>query len=313
MVIDSDAHINESLDELAERLDAPYRSRAPRLLQDTLGLTRILMEGRLYPDPRLRQRHSRNVQGKDLGGVHRGAVDPHARLDDLDTDGIDVQVVYGSLGLALTTIRDTDFAIAIARALNDYYARFCDTAPTRLAGGRGAARPGRAGRSRGAAPSGRGAGPRRGDGSAGGRRAGARRRGPRSAVRRSGPARRADLGALGQRLSPPRGGNRALRHPFHGPRDRPSLRADDRVGRDRVRRRARRPPRAASGLPRGRVRVGAATGSSGWRSTTSGARRRCPGCRVRRSSTCPTGAASSPPSRTSASCPKRWRSSASRR
>ena len=76
MVIDSDAHINESLDELAERLDAPYRSRAPRLLQDTLGLTRILMEGRLYPDPRLRQRHSRNVQGKDLGGIHRGAADP---------------------------------------------------------------------------------------------------------------------------------------------------------------------------------------------------------------------------------------------
>ena len=44
-----------------------------------------------------------------------------------------MQVVYGSLGLSLTTIRDTDFAVAIARALNDYYADFCDTAPTRLA------------------------------------------------------------------------------------------------------------------------------------------------------------------------------------
>jgi uncharacterized protein len=133
MVIDSDAHINESLDALAERLEPPYRGRAPRLLQDTLGMTRILMEGRLYPDPRLRQRHSLKVQGKDLGGVHRGAADPRARLDDLDTDGIDVQIVYGSLGLALTTIRDTEFAAAIARALNEYYAHFCDTAPTRLA------------------------------------------------------------------------------------------------------------------------------------------------------------------------------------
>ncbi len=132
-VIDSDAHINESLDALAEHIEEPYRSRAPRLLKDTLGLTRILMEGRLYPDPRLRQRHTANVQGKDLGGIHRGAADPRARLDDLDTDGIDAQVVYGSLGLALSTIRDADFAAALARALNDYYAEFCDTDPTRFA------------------------------------------------------------------------------------------------------------------------------------------------------------------------------------
>jgi uncharacterized protein len=133
MVIDSDAHINESLDVLAEWIEEPYRSRAPRLLKDTLGLTRILMEGRLYPDPRLRQRHTANVQGKDLGGIHRGAADPQARLDDLDTDGIDTQIVYGSLGLALTTIRDAEFAVALSRALNDYYADFCDTAPSRLA------------------------------------------------------------------------------------------------------------------------------------------------------------------------------------
>ena len=133
MVIDSDAHINESLDALAERLDEPYRSRAPKLVEDTLGLTRILMEGRLYPDPRLRQRHTRKVQGKDLGGTHRGAANPRARLDDLDTDGIDVQVVYGSLGLAVSTIRDAEFAVALARALNDYYAEFCATAPNRLA------------------------------------------------------------------------------------------------------------------------------------------------------------------------------------
>jgi predicted TIM-barrel fold metal-dependent hydrolase len=132
-VIDSDAHINESLDTVADHIEEPYRSRAPRLLKDTLGQTRILMEGRLYPDPRLRQRHSAKVQGKDLGGTHKGAANAAARLEDLDTDGIDAQVVYGSLGLALSTIRDVDFAAALARALNNYYAEFCDTAPSRLA------------------------------------------------------------------------------------------------------------------------------------------------------------------------------------
>lgn len=51
MMIDSDAHINESLDALVEHHDSAFRDRAPRLMKDTLGLTRILMEGKLYPDP----------------------------------------------------------------------------------------------------------------------------------------------------------------------------------------------------------------------------------------------------------------------
>lgn len=132
MIIDSDAHVNESLDALVDFLDAPYRDRAPRLMKDTLGLTRILMEGKLYPDTRLRQRHTQRVEGKDLGGVHAGASNAHARLDDLDTEGIDVQVIYGSLGLAISTITDLDFATALSRALNDYYADFCSADPKRL-------------------------------------------------------------------------------------------------------------------------------------------------------------------------------------
>ena len=271
------------------------------------------MEGRLYPDPRLRQRHSRKVQGKDLGGTHRGAADPHARLDDLDTDGIDVQVVYGSLGLALTTIRDTDFAVAIARALNDYYAEFCDTAPTRLAAM--AALPAQdlpaaveelrravveLGHLGGTVPP-----------SVAGQ--GARRPGPRPAVRRGGPPRRADLGALGQRLASAGGGHRALRHPLHGPRHRPSLRADDRDGGDRVRRRARRPSGAAGRVPRGGVRLGAVLGRAAGGALRAPLGGDAPHVAVAATSTCPTGAASSPPSPTNDSCPKRSRRSARRR
>ena len=256
MVIDSDAHINESLDALTEWLDAPYRSRAPKLVEDTLGLTRILMEGRLYPDPRLRQRHSRKVQGKDLGGTHRGAADPRARLDDLDIDGIDVQVVYGSLGLALTTIRDADFAVAMARALNDYYAAVLRHRAEQARADGGAAGAGSVGGGGGVAPCGRRARPSRRHGAAERRREGARRPGPRPAVRRSRPPRRADLGALGQWLASAGSGNRALRQPLHGARHRPSLRADDRDGGDPVRWRARRSSRAS--------RVGFLEAGCGW-------------------------------------------------
>ena len=132
LVIDADAHINEPIDVFADFLDEAHRELRPRLITDTKGLTRILMDGKLYPETRLRQNHTKKVQGTQLGGMQRGASDPVARLDDMDTDGIDVQVLYGSLGLGISTIDDVDFAIAMARACNDYYASFCSAAPERL-------------------------------------------------------------------------------------------------------------------------------------------------------------------------------------
>lgn len=131
-VIDADAHVNEPVEVFEEFLDEPFRSRRPVLLKDTLGLTRILLEGRLYPDPGLKQAHTEKVEGKDLGGARPGASDPEARLADLDLDGMDVQVIYGSLGLAISTIKDLDFGVAMAKACNDYYSSFCSKSPDRL-------------------------------------------------------------------------------------------------------------------------------------------------------------------------------------
>jgi hypothetical protein len=129
LVIDADAHINEPIDALGEYLDPVHRNHRPQLIKDTKGLSRILMDGKLYPETRLRQSHVKKVEGTQLGGTQRGASDARARLDDMDLDGIDIQVMYGSLGLATSTIQDVDFAIAMARACNDFYADFC--APNR--------------------------------------------------------------------------------------------------------------------------------------------------------------------------------------
>jgi len=134
MIIDADAHVNEDLDELTEFLDPVFRSRRPVILRDTLGLSRILLEGKLYPEPRLRQQHSEKVEGTSLGGTRAGARDPIARIVDLDLEGFDVQVVYGSLGLGVTSIDDHAYGVAFAQACNDYYARFCSTEPGRLRG-----------------------------------------------------------------------------------------------------------------------------------------------------------------------------------
>ncbi len=132
MIVDNDTHINEPVEVFEQFLEEPYRSRHPIVIKDTFGLTRIVLEGRLYPEPRLKQAHSKEIEGTRMGGIQPGAADPQARVGDLDQEGIDVQVIFGSLGLALSALPDKDFAIAMARACNNYYADFSSVNPHRL-------------------------------------------------------------------------------------------------------------------------------------------------------------------------------------
>ena len=132
MIVDSDTHINEQIEVFERFLEAPYTSRRPLKIKDTLGFTRLVFEGRLYPETRLKQAHSKDIEGLRMGGIQAGAQDPKARLGDLDLEGIDMQLIYGSLGLALSALEDKDFAAAMSRACNNYYADFSSVNPKRL-------------------------------------------------------------------------------------------------------------------------------------------------------------------------------------
>jgi len=132
MIVDNDTHINEPLEAFERFLEEPYRSRRPVKITDTLGLTRIVFEGRLYPETRLKQVHSKKIEGPKMGGIQAGASEPKARLGDLDLEGIDVQLIYGSFGLALSALEDKDVAVAMSRACNNYYADFASINPQRL-------------------------------------------------------------------------------------------------------------------------------------------------------------------------------------
>lgn len=131
-IVDNDTHINEPMEAFEKFLEEPYASRRPIIIKDTFGLTRIVLEGRLYPEPRLKQAHSKKIEGTKMGGIHAGAADPNARLADLDLEGVDIQVIFGSLGLALSALTDKDFGVAMARACNNYYADFASVSPDRL-------------------------------------------------------------------------------------------------------------------------------------------------------------------------------------
>jgi predicted TIM-barrel fold metal-dependent hydrolase len=132
-VIDADGHVWEPESLWERHLDPRFRERRPRLVRDNRGTTRYMLEGRLIPP------------GEGLGAwapegifeatTHRdGGFDPKLRLVDMDTEGIDVAVLYGSFGLALWQAQDPQLAIALCRAYNDWLAEYCSTDTRRLKG-----------------------------------------------------------------------------------------------------------------------------------------------------------------------------------
>ena len=61
--------------------------------------------------------------------------DPKARLADMDSEGIDVAVLFGGgLGGSIPALEDAGFAAALARARNTWVAEYCSTDPKRLKG-----------------------------------------------------------------------------------------------------------------------------------------------------------------------------------
>jgi predicted TIM-barrel fold metal-dependent hydrolase len=140
-VFDSDMHIMEPPD-LWERYIAPeFRSLAPR--GRTSDNVRDL--GMIFPNAPANAKRTagtphrgRNFnKNQDLYRDHaeRGW-SPEVQLEAMDSEGIDVAVLFPTRGLGILTYPDQDprFAAALARAYNDWLHDFCEANPTRLLG-----------------------------------------------------------------------------------------------------------------------------------------------------------------------------------
>ena len=119
-VIDADGHVLEPFTLWNDYMDPQYRERAPKLVKDDNGKERLLLEEQILG--------SRAGFG-GIGGVgarqgvvaadameykdgRKGGFDPHARIPDMDLDGIDAAFLYPSLGLFAGAVRDPAFAAA---------------------------------------------------------------------------------------------------------------------------------------------------------------------------------------------------------
>ena len=68
--------------------------------------------------------------------IAHGGWDPAARLEEMDTDGVDAEVLYPTPRLARASHAnpDPELHLALVRAYNDWLSEYCSHDPSRLLG-----------------------------------------------------------------------------------------------------------------------------------------------------------------------------------
>ena len=143
--VDADGHILEPPDLFEKNLEPEYRARAYRLVKDDKGIEHAFMNGQALDHTRppgtlaiygaVDQPLERYLSGEItyLEATPPGASDPAERLKVMDQEGIDIAVLYPSLGLDWeSSCDDPGLVAAHCRVYNDWLADFCRHDPGRL-------------------------------------------------------------------------------------------------------------------------------------------------------------------------------------
>ncbi len=139
LVIDADSHKCENPLVFLDHIEPPYRDRLS-FFRDRYGEQRFQILDRspagdgsrlprvfLQPDGLGKGTYRPYHEETTLGGLFN-----HVRLQHMDREGIDVQLIYGSITLAFASIMDPELAVALCRAYNDYVAEDCEPHRDRL-------------------------------------------------------------------------------------------------------------------------------------------------------------------------------------
>jgi len=97
-ILDADGHVTETQDQIAKYLDEPYRRRPSNFL--------------FYPQDGWDRRR--------LGTLGDFAGTAEVWLKALDKGGMETTVLYPTLGLFTSFLRDRDWAVALCRAYNTF-------------------------------------------------------------------------------------------------------------------------------------------------------------------------------------------------
>ena len=137
-IISADDHVFEPEDLWTSRLEDKYKDRAPRVVRiDDADFwvcdDRNLVGMHLGSQTGVRVDEPEKLSRSDTyENVRPGGYDPDQRLKDMDVDGVEVSIIYPSVGLLLYTLPDSDFLTSAFRCYNDWLGDFCRAHPKRL-------------------------------------------------------------------------------------------------------------------------------------------------------------------------------------
>jgi predicted TIM-barrel fold metal-dependent hydrolase len=139
LTVSADSHVNIPETAFVEYFPAHLKERAPRLER---GADRdmVVFEGKrigvwLMNAVAGRKYEEFTAHATRLGEGAAGGFDPIERLKDMDLDGVDADVLFGSVGNDYRgQTDDPALKLALTRAYNDWLAEFCRAAPERLLG-----------------------------------------------------------------------------------------------------------------------------------------------------------------------------------
>ena len=103
LIVSSDSHVMEPVDLWKKGVEEKYRDAAP-----------------LFPPHQVGEGFQK----------HAGGWDPHARMKEMETDGLSAEVLYPTLGLDLFAIDDAGLQEACFRAYNDWLIEYCKVSPS---------------------------------------------------------------------------------------------------------------------------------------------------------------------------------------
>jgi predicted TIM-barrel fold metal-dependent hydrolase len=122
LMISADTHANEPGNLWAERIDAKYKDRLPKMWIDDKGIQWRKMEASEQPDRLVLAR----LEGEDLARSKAGATatekgpSVEQRLKDLEMDGIDGEIIFPGKGLGMWYTFDPAFAHAQCEVYNTW-------------------------------------------------------------------------------------------------------------------------------------------------------------------------------------------------
>ncbi len=142
--VDADGHVLEPRDTWLKYLDPEYRDRPIQMVMEEKGevllvdgkpvrklRNRTVLLGGIDHDPDVLLRGGHHMVYED--GCPAGGYDPVARIKVMDEEGIDISLLYPTIGICWEgKVTDAGLATAYTRAYNRWLVEFCSHNPRRL-------------------------------------------------------------------------------------------------------------------------------------------------------------------------------------